>query len=164
MEPFFSLSPAPRGQTMLKVVGIILIVFCGLAIISQLLNLFTLPFIISEGDWQDASSIVAIATAFLFYLPADLGLVAGILGISAAGKPKKAAVCFRFGVALMALPFLPFIVSLYVWKLSESLMLILLFVPVFILGLLYTIGAYQYKKCWREYLQARQKEVAQNER
>ena len=80
--------PAPRGRTMLKVTGILLIVFCGLAIIPQLLNMLTLPFVISEGDFQNPTIVVMIVIAALFYLTVDLGLAAGILGLVAAAKPQ----------------------------------------------------------------------------
>ena len=151
--------PAPRGRTMLKVTGILLIVFCGLAIIPQLLNMLTLPFVISEGDFQNPTIVVMVVIVALFYLTVDLGLAAGILGLVAAAKPQKGKACFRFGIVLMVLPFLPLIVSLYIWKSSESLMLILLSAPVLILGLLYTIGAYQYQKHYQEFLRSQQKEM-----
>lgn len=158
MTPFIIPPPAPRGRTMLKVVGILLIVFCGMGFIPQLINTIAFPFMTSGDYIEDPNSILIIVSMVLFYLPIDLGLAAGILGVVATIRPQIGKLCLRFGVVLMIVPFLPVIASFYIWDLMASFILFVLCIPAIILSLLYTIGAYRYHKHYQEYLQTLQKE------
>lgn len=154
MTPFVVPPPASRGRTMLKVTGILLIVFCGMGIIPQIINTIAFPFMTSGDYFEDPNSILVIVSMILFYLPMDLGLAAGIVGVVATIKPQKAKVCLRFGIVLMILPFLPVIASFFIWKPVDSLVLLLLCIPAIVLNLLYTIGAYRYQKHYQEFLQS----------
>ncbi len=96
----------PRGRMMLKVTGILYIVFAVLSMVGGLVamlggGLFALGGIGANAYLGAAMGGVVLFGGLVLILSNILGLVTGILGVEYCDKPEKAQVCFVLGVILI---------------------------------------------------------------
>lgn len=96
----------PRGRMMLKVTGILYIVFAVLSMVGGLVamlggGLFALGGIGANAYLGAAMGGVVLFSGLVLILSNILGLVTGILGVRYCDKPEKAQVCFVLGVILI---------------------------------------------------------------
>lgn len=107
-----------KKSTMLKVVGIICIVFGSISTIFSILARVGMSLVmeglksLGEGaeGWDSAVSSFSLS-ATMAVLAAIVMLVAGILGVMFSKKPEKAMVAIVFGVLLIIFAVLPVIVN-----------------------------------------------------
>lgn len=96
-----------QGKTILKVSGILLIIFGAIGLIGTIISLIGASAIgamasamgVDTGAYNvliTVSGIIAIACGAVY-------LVAGILGVANAAKPEKAKICMTFGIILIIL-------------------------------------------------------------
>ena len=135
----------PKGKTMLKVVGILYIVFAAISIIGGLLLMLGGGIFaaggVAAGEMLGAGmgGIVLIGGIILI-LSSILGLVTGILGVKYCARPEKAQTCFVLGIILIV--FAAFnLLSAISGDSSVFSALVGLVLPV-----LYTLGAYWNKQ------------------
>lgn len=135
-----------KGTTILKVTGILYIVFAALGILGGLLVIFGGGLLASGGLQTGAylgagfGSILAIA-GIVTILGNVLGLVTGILGVKYCRRPDKAQICFVLGIVLTVFAAISLISSFGNDSSSIVSGLIGLVLPV-----LYTLGAYWNKQ------------------
>ena len=122
-----------KGRLMLKVVGILYIIFAALSILTGLLA-------VVGGA---ALGVVAMVFGLMMILSSVFSLVAGILGVKWCNRPDKAGALFVLGVVLTALAVLNLLSSFGGDNGSAAVVgaLIGLVLPV-----LYTLGAWQNKQ------------------
>ncbi len=95
-----------RGKMMLKVTGILYIIFAVLSMLGGLLamlggGLFALGGIGANAYLGAALGGMILLSGLVLILGNILGLVAGILGVRYCDKPEKAQTCFVLGVILI---------------------------------------------------------------
>ena len=135
-----------KGTTMLKVTGILYIVFAALQILMGLMMLFGGGLLSSAGVQAGAyfgagfGGIIAFAGIFMI-LGSALGLVTGILGVKFCRRPDKAQVCFVLGIVLIVFAGLSLVGSFGNENSSTLSALVGLVLPI-----LYTVGAYWNKE------------------
>ncbi len=134
---FMTPNVAPKGKMMLKVVGILYIIFAAISIITGLIA------ILGGGIAATASAGVGglvILGGIVIIVGSILGLVAGILGVKNCDKPEKAQTCFVLGIVLIVFAALDLIGAISgnssIWSALVGL----------VLPILYTVGAYQNKQ------------------
>jgi len=93
------------GKGLLKVSGILMIVFAGLGLIGAMIIGG-----IAAGAGAGALGFVLVVAVLLGIA---LNLIAGILGIKYCDKPEKAQVCFIMGVVLVALEVISAVSTLF---------------------------------------------------
>ena len=139
------LRPILKGKNTLKIASVLVIIFYSIGVLLFCLYAVLLFFLWGEGIGKAALLLL------LFGLICGVGLTAGILGIQACRRPKKATICLILGGALLLYYGLSFI-----WGvtnlMSQSSFSILLFVPSLVLTAVYFDGAYRYDKYYRDYL------------
>lgn len=128
---------APKGKMMLKVVGILYIIFAAISIITGLVAIF------GGGIAATASAglgALIILGGLVMIIGSILGLVAGILGVKYCDKPEKAQTCFVLGIILIVFAALDLISAV-----SGSSSIWSAFIGL-VLPILYTVGAYENKQ------------------
>lgn len=134
-----------KGRLMLKVVGILYIIFAALSILTGLMAVVGGAALGIAGGESLALGLGAIAMAFglMMILSSVFSLVAGILGVKWCARPDKAGTLFVLGVVLTALAVLNLLSSFGGDNGSAAVVgaLIGLVLPV-----LYTLGAWQNKQ------------------
>ena len=122
---------------MLKIVGILYIIFAAISIVTGLAAIF--------GGGITAIASVGLGALFILggivmIVGSILGLVAGILGVKNCDKPEKAQTCFVLGIILIVFAVLDLIGAISgsdsIWSAIIGL----------VLPILYTVGAYQNKQ------------------
>lgn len=133
-----------KGRLMLKVVGILYIIFAALSILTGLLAVVGGAALGVAGGESLALGLGVVAMVFglMMILSSVFSLVAGILGVKWCNRPDKAGALFVLGVVLTALAVLN-LLSSFGGDSSSSVVsgLIGLVLPV-----LYTLGAWQNKQ------------------
>lgn len=134
-----------KGRLMLKVVGILYIIFAALSILTGLMAVVGGAALGIAGGESLALGLGVIAVAFglMMILSSVFSLVAGILGVKWCARPDKAGTLFVLGVVLTALAVLNLLSSFGGDNGSAAVVgaLIGLVLPV-----LYTLGALQNKQ------------------
>lgn len=127
------------GKGLLKVSGILLIIFAAISILVLLLGMLAAGALAGMGgDVGALAGGVAIGVLILGLVSAAFSLIMGILGVKYANIPSKATVCLVFAIIAIVLQ----IVSLIMNGGSGIVMtLIGLVIPV-----LYLIGALRNKQ------------------
>ena len=130
-----------KGETMLKVVGILLIVFSAIGIVIYLLALIGAS-AASAAYGILAGRFMAVITigAIFGLIGCALNMVAGILGVKNCAVPAKAQSCFILGVIMIAVQVLVMILNISSGSFNFLTTLIGLVLPV-----LYLVGAVQNK-------------------
>ena len=133
-----------KGRLMLKVVGILYIIFAALSILTGLMAVVGGAALGIAGGESLALGLGVVAMVFglMMILSSVFSLVAGILGVKWCNRPDKAGALFVLGVVLTALAVLN-LLSSFGGDSSSSVVsgLIGLVLPV-----LYTLGAWQNKQ------------------
>jgi hypothetical protein len=132
---------------MLKVTGILLIIFSGLGILGSLAAIGGGAYVASEYSSSTVAlaggGVVIIAGIIMLALSA-FQLVMGILGVMTWDKPHKANRCFVMGIISLVLSAISLIFSLMAGNLSGTT---LISAPIsFVLPVLYTLGAHKLKQ------------------
>ncbi len=134
-----------KGRLMLKVVGILYIIFAALSILTGLLAVVGGAALGVAGGESLALGLGVVAMVFglMMILSSVFSLVAGILGVKWCNRPDKAGALFVLGVVLTALAVLNLLSSFGGDNGSAAVVgaLIGLVLPV-----LYTLGAWQNKQ------------------
>ncbi len=128
-------APQAPGKGLLKVTGILMVIFSSLALILMLISMLALG---ALGSFFAGSGIAAASTVLILFafLPTIFEFVTGILGIANANKPEKAGICLAFGILVIVLTVVSIISNGFEWTSLTGLVL-----PV-----LYLIGAVQNKQ------------------
>ena len=132
------------GKGLLKVSGILFIVFGG---ISLLLGVLALAGLMMPGGAQmveqttGVSATTVIIGAILIVVIAAVNITAGILGVKNANKPEKAQTCFIVAVVLLVIIIVNSVISV-----STGQFNIVSIVIQFVLPVLYLLGAIKNKE------------------
>ena len=132
------------GKGLLKVSGILFIVFGG---ISLLLGILAIAGLMMPGGAQmveqttGVSATTAIIGAILIVVIAAVNITAGILGVKNANKPEKAQICFIVAVVLLVIIIVNSVISVITGQFS-----IVTIVIQFVLPVLYLLGAIKNKE------------------
>ena len=137
-----------KGKSILKVSGILLIIFGAIGLISTIISLVGASAIgamagamgVDTGAYNaliTVSGIIAIACGAVY-------LVAGILGVLNAAKPEKAKTCMILGVIMVALQVVSTIFSIIVSGFSGTAVISVIIGLV--LPVLFIVGANQNKQ------------------
>ena len=132
------------GKGMLKVVGILFIIFGGISLLLGILALFGAISggVINGVEIQTGASAGTILfSAILVIVLAALDLCVGIIGVKNCDKPEKAQTCFVLGVLLIVVVLVSAIINIIGGKFVWYATLIGLVLPV-----LYLIGALKNKE------------------
>ncbi|MBR4344408.1 MAG: hypothetical protein IKP88_17190 [Lachnospiraceae bacterium] len=127
-----------KGSTMLKVVGIIMIVFGGIGIIISLLAFAGTAILSAAGVKMGIYYFACVVSL----IAAVAELVTGILGVSNHNKPEKAQLLLICGIVVIVLAFLGDIILPIIAGTSASIVSFLL---ACVLPVLFIIGAMQNK-------------------
>ena len=135
-----------KGRLMLKVVGILYIIFAALSILTGLLAVVGGAALGITGGGESLAvglGALAMILGFVAILSSVFSLVVGILGVKWCNRPDKAGTLFVLGVVLTALAVLNLLSSFGGDNGSAAVVgaLIGLVLPV-----LYTLGAWQNKQ------------------
>ena len=138
-----------KKSTLLKVSGILMIIFAAILIVIYIIGLLGAGFLASvAAEIGDAGAImytgVAMIAIIVLLIGAVIQLIAGILGVKNHNKPEKATVCIVFGVIIVvaALAGLIMDISGGPFGVTQVLMII----GQLVLPVLYLLGAFQLKK------------------
>lgn len=131
------------ASKMLKVTGILSIIFGAISIVASLILLFGYVLLATAAnaiaDSATASAVSGLLTlAVIIAIIASVAeFVAGILGVVNANKPEKANVCFIFGIINIVIGIASIILNI-----SSGEFNIISIVSALALPVLYTIAAY----------------------
>lgn len=133
-----------KGRLMLKVVGILYIVFASFSILAGLVAIAGGAALGIAGGESLALGLGALAVilGFVAILSSVFGLVVGILGVKWCNRPDKAGTLFVLGIVLIVLAALS-LLSSFSGDSSASVVSSLLGL---VLPVLYTLGAWQNKQ------------------
>lgn len=133
-----------KGRMMLKVVGILYIVFAAISIFAGLIAIVggAALGVAMGGDMALGLGVAAAVLGLVAILGSVFGLVVGILGVKWCNRPDKAGTLFVLGIILIVLAALS-LLSSFGGDSSSSVVsgLIGLVLPV-----LYTLGAWRNKQ------------------
>jgi hypothetical protein len=144
-----------RGQKMLKVVGILMIVFGGIGVISGLTTVATLETFLRTTRESFAflgSSLPGTNGQWAFYY--TMGLIlslfdvfVGIMGLKFCSDTSKANLHLAFGISVIGLYLLMYIIGGAMGLLSGFMALTWVAMPIgFVLPILYIVGAVKNKR------------------
>ena len=133
-----------KGKTMLKVVGILYIIFAALSILTDLLAVVGGAALGIAGGESLALGlgVVAMVLGVIAILSSVFSLVVGILGVKWCNRPDKAGALFVLGVVLIVLAALNLLSAFS----SDSSASVAGSVLGLVLPVLYTLGAWQNKQ------------------
>ena len=130
-----------KGNGLLKVSGILMIIGGGIGIILGIIAVLGVSLLVAIIGDDLANSGLLTFSAILVLVSAIVQLIAGILGVANAKKPEKATVCITFGVLTALLAVLGNVLTMAGGGDFNPVGLIIgLALPV-----LYLIGAFQNK-------------------
>ena len=122
-----------KGQKILKVTGILMIICGAVAAVAAVLGLIgTIAAIALEADTP-----LLIPAAALLILSAVFQLIAGIMGVKNCAKPEKAKACLAMGIIVAVLCILGSVLSVVGGNELNILSLVL----GLVLPIIYIIGA-----------------------
>lgn len=127
------------GSKLLKVIGILMIIFAGIAIVLECIAMAGVAAAASLG----ASTGMYWLALILGAVGAVLELVAGIIGVKNWNKPEKAQTCVILGIVIIAFQILSDIFTLVSYSQNFN---VLSAVLGLVIPVLYLIGAFQLKK------------------
>lgn len=147
------------GSKMLKVCGILFIIFGAISVVVSILAVIGAAAGIeaannyaAQGYNMDSLTASAgivlgavIAAAIFSLVGSALELVAGILGVKNWKKPEKATVCVVFGIIVLALTVISLILAIIGGGTSTGAIVVSI-ISGLALPVLYLIGALQLKK------------------
>lgn len=128
------------GKSMLKVVGILMIIFSAIALIVLIIGLAGS---IALMAYSPSLGIILVLALILSFASVIFEFIAGILGVKNCGDTSKANSLFGIGVALIIIAAVSIILNIISGSFSVSNLISL------VLPILYTIGASQNKNANR---------------
>ncbi len=134
-----------RGRKFLKVVGIIMVVFGGMAILGGLGNLLTireLEYILWELSMPYEYAIYSIIINFI---SAITMLTTGIIGIVFSERKDKANLCMVFGIINLVIVSFPLIVGVAMTNIFVIIIGIMSMILNSVLPILFLVGAVKNK-------------------
>ena len=136
-------APAPAGSKLLKVVGILMIIFSAITLVVGIVGLVGLGALlaVSNGTVMGVVVWAAVLAYILAFAGAVIELGAGITAVKHWANPAKAQTCVAWGVVLLVLVALNALFGLIGGESSLLSTLIGLVLPV-----LYIVGANQLKQ------------------
>ena len=131
-----------QGKNFLKVCGIIMIVFGALAfIVSGIVGLIGAIGLSLEAAMGESVGAGKVILSAIFSIVASiLEIICGIIGVKNCDKPEKADVCFKWGIIVLAVQFISFIIGIIASGFSIMSLI------GFVLPGLFTYGAVLNKK------------------
>ena len=102
-----------KGKGMLKITGILMVIFCGIGIISSMVSLVGMSAVSSLLPKSMSIGGLTVST-FLSMLVAGAGLFVGIMGIINCERPDKAKTCMMLGLGYAALDIINYIISIII--------------------------------------------------
>jgi len=139
-----------NSSKLLKVTGILMIIFGSFAIIFGIIGVFSMA-VIEEGavllgiDPATLNTGVLMFSSILAVVAAVVQLIAGIIGVKSFDKPEKATVCIVFGVLIALLVVLAFILEMLGGLNFGAMNVVSLFIGL-VIPVLYLLGAFKLKK------------------
>ena len=131
-----------KGKGLLKVTGILLIIFGAIAAVISLAAIAGGGLAATSGSAIGAAAGgIAIFAGFILLVGAALELIAGIFGVKNCDKPDKSQSCLVLGILMLVIQVISMIVSISAGSFNFFTTIIGLILPV-----LYTIGAVQNKQ------------------
>jgi len=130
-----------KSCKLLKVTGILMIIFGGIGIILALLA-FLGAGVIAQAD-QDLAGLVIVGSVLLL-VSAAIQLIAGVLGVKNHNKPHKANVCLIFAVIVMVLALVGIIIDVISMGVTSGIFFSVII--GFAIPVLYLIGSLKLKK------------------
>ncbi len=143
-----------KGKGFLKVTGIIMIIFAGIALIGEIINLIIGARVMDYYTAQAGASLAAANIVVYSLLGggiilSGLQLFTGILGIRNCNKPDKSTICIVFGSIILAIDLIGYVIMLIVCASMPGVLILLISIMSLIgmaLPILYIIGAALNKK------------------
>ncbi len=143
-----------KGKGFLKVTGIIMIIFAGIALIGEIINLIIGARVMDYYTAQAGASLAAANIVVYSLLGggiilSGLQLFTGILGIRNCSKPDKSTICIVFGSIILAIDLIGYVIMLIVCASMPGVLILLVSIMSLIgmaLPILYIIGAALNKK------------------
>lgn len=128
------------GSKLLKVIGILMIIFAGIAIVFECIAMAGMTVLTAALGGSAGMYWLAL---ILGLVGAALELVAGIIGVKNWNKPEKAQSCVILGIVIIAFQILSDIFTLVSYSKGFN---VLSAVLGLVIPVLYLIGAFQLKK------------------
>ena len=129
----------PKGATMLKVTGILMIIGGAISIIVSILAIIGIAAI---AYLSDASLGLLYASGALLTVSSVAELIAGILGTANCKKPEKAKTCLAWGIVVAVLAVAGIILN----AIGGGSFSVISLITGLVLPVLYIIGAVQNKQ------------------
>ena len=126
---------ATPGKGLIKVTGILLIIFGAIALIFGIIAIAAVAYVGGLFD-EDVSALYSLSVIYAF-IPTILSFIAGIVGVKNCGNPTKAGTCFAWGIVLIIL----FVIST-ILDIVNSAFSVISIIGV-VLPILFLIGAIQ---------------------
>ena len=138
-----------KGKGFLKVTGIIMIIFAGIALIGEIINLIIGTRVMDYYTAQAGASMAAAKVVVYGLLAggiilSGLQLFTGILGIKNCSKPDKSTICIVFGSIILAIDLIGYVITLIIGASMPAVLILLVSIMSLIgmaLPILYIIGA-----------------------
>ena len=137
-----------KGKGFLKVTGILMIIFAGIALLSEIISLI---FGVRIMEYYTAQSGVSMAAANIAVygmlgisiVLSALELFTGIIGIKNCDKPDKSTICIVFGSIVLGIDLIGYVMMLIIVRMPLALVVLTLIIALISLALpvLYLIGA-----------------------
>lgn len=140
MESYRNYPPAPVGSSLLRVTGILLIIFSAITLVFGLFGLFGL-LTLSAMAGVGALMLVIVLGYILFFAGTVLEFIAGIVAVKNWANPAKAHTCMGWGVTLLVLASLSLLLALLGSGTNSVTAVIGIVLPI-----LYIVGANQLKQ------------------
>lgn len=131
----------PKGATMLKVTGILMIIGGAISIIASILAIIGIAAIAYLSDGS-ASLGLLYASGALLIVSSVAELIAGILGTANCKKPEKAKTCLAWGIVVAVLAVAGIILN----AIGGGSFSVISLITGLVLPVLYIIGAVQNKQ------------------
>jgi hypothetical protein len=137
-----------KGKGFLKVTGILMVIFAGMALLSEIISLI---FGVRIMEYYTAQSGVSMAAANIAVygmlgisiVLSALELFTGIIGIKNCDKPDKSTICIVFGSIVLGIDMIGYVMMLIIVRMPLALVVLTLIIALISLALpvLYLIGA-----------------------
>lgn len=125
------------GKGLLKVTGILFIIFGAVSVVVTLIGVFMGTFFVAAG--MSVTGAVVVVGIIIMCLGGLLEFLAGIFGVKNCDKPEKCNTCIVYGVLIIALTLVGNLMNGFYWTSVFG----------YILPVLYFIGAIQNKSAAR---------------
>ena len=131
----------PKGATMLKVTGILMIIGGAISIIASILAIIGIAAIAYLSDGSVSLGLLYVSCALLT-VSSVAELIAGILGTANCKKPEKAKTCLAWGIVVAVLAVLGIVFNV----IGGGDFSVISLITGLVLPVLYIIGAVQNKQ------------------